>query len=979
MLTRMLKISIKRMKRSYLLLFFTLVFGIAALVVSMLMVRTQKMREADTILQDYGNYDIAFCDSTKELEKEIKNDTRFSKLGYVYDFGTVSLTQSGNEINLGALKDQKTEDMLYINPVRGRYPKSEGEICVDRLTLKSGGYSEKLGQQISLSYLDENETIRYRKFKLVGIIEVQKQDEGAIYTSRKYPEKMFSVDQVNEIGFPLAYISVDEARKIFTKSKRHILANVSLKEKSDDVFSSYLGMENGTVDSSLTEKLHIDIDHVFGREWAAVCIVGKQMENGTISDVLTKSVEQGDVETDVYTKYFIPIFMVLILLISSVGIYDVIRLSVEERREVYGILLGMGMTGLRILGYLVFEFLILLIVSIFAGWGLGSLSYQLALMGIQKIFGIGLPSALMMDEYFGFYIKMATKNPWFWSAVIASLVTVVGIIGVSVDLLSMTPIKLEHSSIHKKRRRKQSRNISYLINHYVGKGSFLENCIPYVMVCVLMSVSIFGFLFFRAKSQDDTRQMTERIENARINGMDYYMKQNSTVLNGTMQYMHNSGVTEEAFDDLKEERSVEEVKGVVENNSTMLLYRSEDMISNVLKPQSEYFNPIDNDVNCKLDAKANLKYFQSMGIDTKKQEVFHIPTIGVRDEDLSSFEDAVIKGEFHPDKLKTGKEVLVVVTDESLASYFVPGEELSLYDVVRPKELDESQEILSGQIPKSYKVKEKSYSVTLDGVTRTYYRYDSLKSCHTRIGAVICVDAEEYSFYFHRGETGYQVNLLTGKNAFKNWGLSNRNYTSVGVRLKDKKGSETFDSTWMRVLKDAKYMDSVDVYSVLRERKRTVQQIMAIFYFVFAVLLLIGMLCISNSIAMRMCGMEKEQVILYNLGLTKNQILNIYIKRYARLGIVGAVFSVIPVVIYTVLEKYASDLIKTANKMDTINALFMQKPWVEIIPKYEMINKEFVVVILSGAVISVIVISLLVLLQNGRLNKTLNLNRQEEE
>lgn len=254
-----------------------------------------------------------------------------------------------------------------------------------------------------------------------------------------------------------------------------------------------------------------------------------------------------------------------------------------------------------------------------------------------------------------------------------------------------------------------------------------------------------------------------------------------------------------------------------------------------------------------------------------------------------------------------------------------------------------------------------------------------MKSCHTRIGAVICVDAEEYSFYFHRGETGYQVNLLTGKNAFKNWGLSNRNYTSVGVTLKDKKGSETFDSTWMRVLKDAKYMDSVDVYSVLRERERTIQQIMAIFYFVFAVLLLIGMLCIRNSIAMRMCGMEKEQIILYNLGLTKNQILNIYIKRYARLGIVGAVFSVIPVVIYTVLEKYASDLVETAIKMDTTDALFMQKPWVEIIPRYEMINKEFVFVILAGAVISVIVISLLVLLQNGRLNKTLNLNRQEEE
>lgn len=979
MLIHMLKISKKRMKRSYLLLFFTLSFGIAALVVAMLMVRTQKLQEADAILQDYGNYDIAFCDTTEELEKEIANDARFDELGYVYDVGSVSLVQSGNEIELGALKDQKTEDMLYINPVIGRYPKSKGEICVDRLTLKCGGYSEKLGQQISLSYLDKNEKICHKEFKLVGIIEVQKQDEGTIYSSRQYPEKMFSAENVQKNSFPLAYISIDEAEELFSFPKKHILANVSSEEKSDEVLNSYIGMENGEVDFSLTEKMHIDVERSFGREWTALCIIGKQLEDGSISDNIMKSVEQGDIETDVYTKYFIPIFMALIFIISSVGIYDVIRLSMEERREVYGILLGMGMTGLRILGYLVFEFLLLLIVSVLVGWGIGSLAYQLALVGIQEIFGVGLPSALMLDEYFGIYIEMATKNPWIWSAVIAFFVTVVGIIGVSVDLLSMTPIKLEYSFIRKKKRWKQSQDICYIINRYVGKGSFWEHCMPYVMVCVLMSVSIFGFLFFKEKSQNDTMQMTERIENARINGMDYYMKQSDTVFSGSMQYMHNSGVTEEVFNNIKEEKSVEEVKGVVENNSTILLYNSEDMISNVLQLQSEYYEAVNDDVYSRINAKANLKYFQRLGIDTKQQEVFHIPTIGIRDEDLSCFEDAVIKGEIHPDKLNTGEEVLVVLTDESLATYFVPGETLPLYDVIRPKELDESQEFLYGQMPEGYKEEEKSYSVSVDGVTRMYYCYDSLKSCNTRIGAVICIDVEEYSFFFDSGETGYQVNLMTGKNAFKNWGLSNCNYTSVGVKLKNKKESETFNQIWMQVLKNAKYMNSVDVYSVIRDRERVIQQTMAIFYSVFVVLLLIGILCISNSIAMRMCGMEREQIILYHLGLTKKQILNIYIRRYARMGIVGTIFSVFPVVIYTILEKYASYLIDDAIKMDATDALFIKKPWVEIIPKYEMINKEFMLIVLAGAVISVIALSLLVLLQNGRLSRTLNLNRQEEE
>lgn len=274
---------------------------------------------------------------------------------------------------------------------------------------------------------------------------------------------------------------------------------------------------------------------------------------------------------------------------------------------------------------------------------------------------------------------------------------------------------------------------------------------------------------------------------------------------------------------------------------------------------------------------------------------------------------------------------------------------------------------------------EKAYSVSVDGVTGKSYCYDSLKRCSTRIGAVICIDGDEDSFFFDSGVGTYQVNLMTGMKAYQKWGLANQNYTSVGVRLKNGWDSRKFEQEWMRVLQDAGYMDSIDVYSIIQERDRTIQQIMAIFYAVFAVLLLIGVLCTGNSIAMRIHRMEEEQKILYHLGLSKGRLLLLYIRRYAFMGLVGTVFSAIPVAVYSLLVKHASDLIMEALENDTVDALFIQKSWMVSIPKYNMLNGNFVVALAVCSISAMILLSVLVLMQSGWMNRVFNIGEKEEE
>lgn len=218
----MFRIAYKRMKRSYMLLFLTLVLCVAAMMVALLMVRSAKLQDMDGLLEEFGNYDVAFCDVTEETEQQILQDQHFAERGYIYDLGKASFKEGGGEIVLGALRDKETEKMFYINPVSGRYPSKKGEICVDRIALRCSGYAERLGQEIVLCRMGEDGKIHENKYKLVGIVEVQKQDEGVTYSPRTYPEKMYSAENLKELDYPFAYISWEEAEDRFVCDKKHI-------------------------------------------------------------------------------------------------------------------------------------------------------------------------------------------------------------------------------------------------------------------------------------------------------------------------------------------------------------------------------------------------------------------------------------------------------------------------------------------------------------------------------------------------------------------------------------------------------------------------------------------------------------------------------------------------------------------------------------------------------------------------------------
>ena len=71
---RFIRTDIKKSKRNYALFGCTIFLGVIAIVISLLLTRTGKLLYADTLLSDYGNYDVAFCQVSDKLKDVIEKE-----------------------------------------------------------------------------------------------------------------------------------------------------------------------------------------------------------------------------------------------------------------------------------------------------------------------------------------------------------------------------------------------------------------------------------------------------------------------------------------------------------------------------------------------------------------------------------------------------------------------------------------------------------------------------------------------------------------------------------------------------------------------------------------------------------------------------------------------------------------------------------------------------------------------------------------
>jgi ABC-type lipoprotein release transport system permease subunit len=160
----------------------------------------------------------------------------------------------------------------------------------------------------------------------------------------------------------------------------------------------------------------------------------------------------------------------------------------------------------------------------------------------------------------------------------------------------------------------------------------------------------------------------------------------------------------------------------------------------------------------------------------------------------------------------------------------------------------------------------------------------------------------------------------------------------VTLKNNDVTSLKEFESTWDELLGKLDYMKSTDVYSIVKQRQKLKRQTMAIFYAMLVTTTLLGLLSIYHSIEMDFYSKEKQYMILRGLGMRKRQFAWTFMRRYIRTIFMGIIMSVFVVGGYSLLVRYAGKSLEKAYQNDTYDMLVAKKPWMEVLPKYDLFN-----------------------------------------
>lgn len=172
-MNKLMKLIFKRRKKSWYLLISVMIlayFLIAVLRIAFACF--DRTEEADREKQ-YGNWHVAVIDADTDTMNGLKNHTTVEKFGISYTYGMV-LDKENKDLGKIGTADLKTRDMENISILEGRFPEKEGEIAIERLSLKARDITAGLGDAIYLPIRvtseKGSEIVNY-KYKLVGIVQ----------------------------------------------------------------------------------------------------------------------------------------------------------------------------------------------------------------------------------------------------------------------------------------------------------------------------------------------------------------------------------------------------------------------------------------------------------------------------------------------------------------------------------------------------------------------------------------------------------------------------------------------------------------------------------------------------------------------------------------------------------------------------------------------------------------------------------------
>lgn len=348
-------------------------------------------------------------------------------------------------------------------------------------------------------------------------------------------------------------------------------------------------------------------------------------------------------------------------------------------------------------------------------------------------------------------------------------------------------------------------------------------------------------------------------------------------------------------------KNVESIKGMLEIKSTRVLAeKNQDNLD-----MKSYLEVIQDEA-APLGVE-DLYYKGEEADGYQKNELgrlYNIPTVAV---DTAIFEAPEIasyrlSGQLDLEKLKSGEQVVVFVSDKDAQCPYEPGDIIHMAETVIEDEEMDNFDFSTGKIPE--KAKPAFQYQYWDEETGSFayedgYSFGKRMDYEVQVGAVVYRETGVNDFYYTDGLFGSNAFIfLASAEALDAWGIPDRNYTRVGVKMKNLSQDAEFESLWYQILAESQDMTSDSVADVRRKIQALRWEGTGIVVLLFLSLLVLGFVTVFNYIQMKMLHDSYTIGVYRMLGTKRRTILLFWIKKLAGYIALAACVAWFPLALY---------------------------------------------------------------------------------
>lgn len=516
----------------------------AMLVVTISIEKTERRREYDGYLHGHNACDLIFKDVPDKAYETLSNYPETERSSRVFIYGRLGIP--GSSYIYGSYENDEAEALDYLPLTVGRLPRHSGEAAIYDHSLRDmfpGEDTEDLlDREITLEEYDlENNKTGERSLRIVGVIKKH-------YNRRPIESYEFLDPNIIEVPMPMIFLSREDTQDM---PAAYNYALVKIYGSEYETVEAYENWE--AFELKCSKELGIEFAEEGGISVAASGVMRYQAGNPLYEKVY-------DTDTTIIINYF----CILAVIISAISLFGVLFTVMQERIKSLKLIKTLGYSNARLSRLLLIEWIILYITGFAAGIGAGVIIYELILFAQKSIWGLA-PLQAFQSEW---AVDQVTADPFLVAFICSFITFLAGYIFLAVKFFVFG----KNNSVSRKKERSLGR-IKKLLS-----GDKFTNIIQIsaFTLVIFTATAFYSFFSINGKGIDPIKNPEYAIlTRGELVGDSYYqygginMKRENidhciyssgaSGSNGPMIIVNDSGMTQEAINDIEKIDGLDEV------------------------------------------------------------------------------------------------------------------------------------------------------------------------------------------------------------------------------------------------------------------------------------------------------------------------------------------------------------------------------------------------------------------------------------